>query len=352
MPVAMPRGTVSAHRRRLEPDGPADRLAMITDRRPARGWWVLGRVAGVTTLVVWLGIGPVGLGRAQAWPARSVAIAEPPQPAHQPPPQPKAHSVPSPSPSPSTSRAPPAPSDATTALERARAAYEYGDIDEMVEFARQVAEGRLRPSPAQRASALRYLGIGLFLTGRAEGAETAFFELLRLRPESRLDPQTTRPDAVAFFEQVRLRYAEPLRAAARASNRKTFAWNLLPPAGQFQNGYTARAITIGGIELAALGTAITSFVLLKRWEGPNHTFPGREDQASAARIVNWTSVGVLCAAFIVGVIDGIAHYSEPQDDSPNTTMTPPITTTADAVASPPGGEPRLPPMREGFTLDF
>ena len=186
----------------------------------------------------------------------------------------------------------------------------------------------------------------MFLTGRAEGAETAFFELLRLRPESRLDPQTTRPDAVAFFEQVRLRYAEPLRAAARASNRKTFAWNLLPPAGQLQNGYTARAITIGGIELAALGTAITSFVLLKQWEGPNHTFPGREDQASATRIVNWTSVGVLCAAFIVGVIDGIAHYSEPQDDTPNTTttattttMTTPTwtpTTTASTGSSPPG----------------
>jgi len=347
MPVAMPRGTVSANRRHGEVD--LGRLRMIADRGPARGWQPLGRVAGVATLVVGLGIDPVGLGRAQAWPARSVALAEPPQPAHQPAPQPKADAVPSPLPS--TSPASPAPPDAATALERARAAYEYGDIDEMVESARQVAEGRLRPSPAQRASALRYLGIGLFLTGRAEGAETAFFELLRLRPESRLDPQTTRPDAVAFFEQVRLRYAEPLRAAARASNRKSFAWNLLPPAGQLQNGYTARAITIGGIELAALGTAITSFVLLKQWEGPNHTFPGREDQASAARIVNWTSVGVLCAAFIVGVIDGIAHYSEPQDDTPNTTTTT-STATASTVSSPSGSWSRLTPMREGFTLDF
>ncbi|MES1172092.1 MAG: hypothetical protein ABUL77_02555 [Bacteroidota bacterium] len=126
----------------------------------------------------------------------------------------------SPAPSPSPPGAPPPPPaaavrpthaiDAAEALERSRASYEYGDIDEMVESARPVADGRLRPTPAQRASALRYLGIGLFLTGRPEGAETAFFELLRLRPESRLDPRTTRPDVVTFFDQVRTRYAQPI----------------------------------------------------------------------------------------------------------------------------------------------
>lgn len=207
--------------------------------------------------------------------------------------------------------------DAAGALERARAAYEYGDIDEMVESARQVSDGRLRPSAAQRASALRYLGIGLFLTGRSEGAETAFFELLRLRPESRLDPQTTRPDAVAFFEQVRLRYAQPIRDAARASNRKTFIWNFLPPAGQIQNSQTTRAITIGGIEVASLATAIASFALLKNWQGAYNTFPGRQHEAEFVRQVNWISVGVLGAAFVYGIIDGIAHYGDPQDDASN-----------------------------------
>src|SRR5437667_10524052 len=76
----------------------------------------------------------------------------------------------------------PPPTDAATALERARAAYEYGEMEMVVDSARLVAEGRLRPTDAQRAQALRYLGIGLFLTGRQEGAEPAFFELLRLRP--------------------------------------------------------------------------------------------------------------------------------------------------------------------------
>src|SRR3569832_1886257 len=64
---------------------------------------------------------------------------------------------------------PAAPTDAASSLERVRASYEYGDIDDVVEWSRPIAEGRLEATPAQRALALRYLGIGLYLTGRAPG---------------------------------------------------------------------------------------------------------------------------------------------------------------------------------------
>ena len=242
---------------------------------------------------------------------------------------PPATLVPVPVPSAPPATRPPPPVDAAGALERARAAYEYGDIDEMVESARQISEGHLRPTPAQRASALRYLGIGLFLTHRQEGAETAFFELLRLRPESRLDPQTTRPDVVAFFEQVRLRYAQPIQEAARASNRKVFAWNFFPPAGQFQNGHTARAYTIAGLEIVSLATALTTLALLKSWELPGHQFSD-PDQARAVKMVNWASIGVLAATVAYGIIDGIAHYPEIPDDAP-----PPPATTRLTIG--PGG---------------
>lgn len=225
--------------------------------------------------------------------------------------------TPLPAPSPIPANRLPPPVDAASALDRARAAYEYGDIDEMVESARQVSDGRLHPTLAQRAHALRLLGIGLFLTGRPEGAETAFFELLRLRPESRLDPQTTRPDAVAFFEQVRLRYAEPIRDAARASNRKTFLWNFFPPAGQFQNGHRGRAFTIAGVELISLATAITTLVLLNSWVRADKTFPD-PDAAETTKTVNYISVGVFAATAAYGVIDGIAHYADQPDDAPPT----------------------------------
>ena len=201
------------------------------------------------------------------------------------------------------------PTDAASSLERVRASYEYGDIDDVVEWSRPVAEGRLAATPAQRALALRYLGIGLYLTGRAPGAEAAFFELLRLRPDIVLDPRTTRPDVVTFFERVRSRHAKEIKESERENNHKTFIWNFIPPVGQFQNGHPARGIIIGGLEVASLATAITSYALLTSWEQPHHEFPGHPD-APAMKVVNYASLGVLAATYLFGVLDGIGHYND------------------------------------------
>lgn len=206
------------------------------------------------------------------------------------------------------------PADAATALEHTRAAYEYGEIDEVVESARPVAEGRLQGTPAERAQALRYLGIGLFLTGRRQGAETAFFELLRMKPDARLDPRTTRPDAVAFFEQVRRRHHREIAEAARAHNPKSFLLNFLPPFGQFQNGHRGRGYTIAALEIVSLATAVASLALLESWERPHQLFADTQ-AAETLRAVNWASVGVLALTYVIGVIDGIAHYGDPAPGS-------------------------------------
>jgi len=211
---------------------------------------------------------------------------------------------------------PPLPPDAATALERAKAAYEYGDLYVMVESARLVAEGYLPPTPLQRAQALRYLGIGLYLTNRLEGAETAFFDLLRLRPNARLDPTTTRPDCVAFFEGVRRRHGAEIREAmSRRPGRKTFALAFLPPLGQLQNGSRTKAIVFGALEIVTLGTAIGTYAQLRAWETPDQTFGGHYDDARKLRIANWISVGALVLTVAAGVIDGVANFSDEPDET-------------------------------------
>jgi hypothetical protein len=210
---------------------------------------------------------------------------------------------------------PAAPTDAASSLERVRASYEYGDIDDVVEWSRPVAEGRLEATPAQRALALRYLGIGLYLTGRAPGAEAAFFELLRLRPDTVLDPRTTRPDVVTFFERVRSGHAQEIKDSAKdsAHKNKAFIWNFVPPVGQFQNGHLARGLIVGGLEVASLATAITSYALLRSWEQPHHEFTGHPE-ASTMKVVNFVSIGVLAATYFFGVLDGIGHYNDLPDE--------------------------------------
>jgi hypothetical protein len=259
------------------------------------------------------------------------APAATPSPAPAPTPAPAKLDAPPPPPTitvPGTTAAPPV--DAEAALERARAAYEYGEMDMVVDSARLVAEGRLHPTTPQRAQALRYLGIGLYLTERQEGAETAFFDLLRLKPNTRLDPTTTRPDVVTFFEGVRRRHAAEINASASQRPGKRLALAFLPPLGQFQAGHKARGITIAALEALSLGGAIYTNLQLRAWDkypghtfapGPGETGPNHANDARLLLSLNYVSVAVFFATVVVGIVDGVASYAavEPDEAAPTTT---------------------------------
>ena len=214
------------------------------------------------------------------------------------------------------------PTTAVAALDRANAAYDYGDMNQVVESTRPIVEGALPSTPAERLEALRLLGIGLYLIGRPAGAEAQFLELLRSRPRARLDPTTTRPEVVAFFEDVRRRHAPAIEDAARARSRKSFWWNLLPPLGQFKNGDHARGWVILGVGTLALSSAVTTKVLLDSWRQPNGTYRwmrGTEvvDRTETARTLktwNHISVGVLAGTWVVGVADALIRSGrEPEE---------------------------------------
>ncbi len=222
------------------------------------------------------------------------------------------------------SATPPPEVDAAIALERARAAYEYGDMEMVVDSARVVAEGRAHPSPAQRVQALRLLGIGLFLTGRPEGAETAFFDLLRQRPEAKLDPTHTRPDVVAFFETVRSHHSEEIRQAAERSRpSKHLLLAFLPPVGQFQNGDRARGFTLAAFEVMSLGLAIGTYVQLKKWVNESdQTFGNHTHDAQTLKVVNNVAVGLFAASVIYGVVDALANFSHHDEEPPLASISP------------------------------
>lgn len=205
---------------------------------------------------------------------------------------------------------------AHTALTQAIAAYEYGEIEEMVAAARLVSEGRVQPvSPHERAQALRLVGIGLFLLDRRDGAETTFVELLRQRPESRLDPRTTRPDVVAFFEVVRQKHDEELKALRPPRRGPEAGWLvLLPPAGQFANGETALGLGIATLEVASVATIATTWALFHSWQKPDATFGRHDSDARTLKTVNVVAWGTLFATVIFGVAEA-ALYKKPAAES-------------------------------------
>ena len=201
------------------------------------------------------------------------------------------------------------PKDASAALVRASAAYEYGDMNQVVESARPVAEGLLPATPTEQIQAFRLLGIGLYLTNRPLGAETAFTELLRKDPRARLDPTSTRPELVAFFESLRHQHM-----AKQRSTRKLF-WNFVPPVGQFQNDDNVTGWVILGVGVASLAAAATSRILPMTWKRQGDLYDPHHDTAVTLKTVNWISCGVLAATYLYGVVDGLIGYGKPLDES-------------------------------------
>jgi hypothetical protein len=235
------------------------------------------------------------------------SMAESGEPPDQPPASPETAKPPAGSPTTNdgADRRPPVPTNAAAALARAGAAYEYGDMNQVVEAARLVTEGVVPASPYEQANAFRLLGIGLYLTNRPMGAETAFTELLRRDPKARLDPTTTRPEAVAFFENLRRQ---------QTARQRRVVWNFIPPLGQFQNEDNGKGWAILSIGVASLATAGTTAYLLNRWQRSGDTYSVATGTAKTVRDINWIAVGALAATYIYGVFDGLIGYSRPVGD--------------------------------------
>ena len=205
---------------------------------------------------------------------------------------------------------PPPPATASEALDRAGAAYEFGDIEMMVGLSRLVAEGALPGDDDQRAEALRLLGIGLYLDGRQGGAERVFADLVHLRPQANLDPSITRPEVVAFFRDVKRRNLP----------KKYVALAFLPPLGQFQNNTPLRGWILGGLEVATFGVALTTNLVLHSWVRDDRSCRGRTDPTpcNQMKLVNYLGVGALTATWAVGVIDALLNMAPPTEPAPRT----------------------------------
>ena len=212
------------------------------------------------------------------------------------------------------------PRSAEAALTQAGSAYEYGDMPLLVESARLVTDGTVQCDQNQLAQALRYLGIGLYVTGRIEGARTAFEKLLQLRPNTELDPATTRPEIVGFFFDLRRARIRELRAVHEAS-LPNIMWSFLPPMGQFRNGSPVKGWVLLAGEAVALAVAAPSYVVFKKWQRSDGTFcpvgePNcdRKDTANTLRNVNIAAGAAFLVFYAYGVLDSLLERNQPRTE--------------------------------------
>jgi hypothetical protein len=158
-----------------------------------------------------------------------------------------------------------------------------------------------------RAQALRIYGIACVLTGRQLAAKGAFLDWLKLEPRARLDPSLVRPEVVDFFEHLRAEHREELVREVERRRPRTAILNLLPPAGQFQNGQRTKFALVLGAEVGLLAVNLGTGLTLYAEHRPDGTFPD-PDRAMVLRSINWASFAVLLGVVLYGVVDGFVVY--------------------------------------------
>lgn len=194
-------------------------------------------------------------------------------------------------------------------LRDANDAASAGDWARVDLIIRPLLAGQL--STADRVEAYRLAGLAAYNQQRLDDADRFFFEFLKLDLDGRLDPALYSPLVVSFFEGVRIRHAADLRAR-RPTTRKWMALNLLPPAGQFQNGDRRKAWILGGTLTGLLAVNVTTFFTLRSWctrvvgdGGQSDVCDGHEKASRALNVINIVSGIGFLVGYVYGVYDGV-----------------------------------------------
>jgi hypothetical protein len=190
--------------------------------------------------------------------------------------------------------------------------FDFGDYESVVTRLRPIVDApelsRELPQRTDRLEALRIYGIACTLTNRRTTAEGAFLLLLREEPSTRLDPALVRPEAVAFFDEVRTRHRDELLAAYRKTRPKYYwALDLIPLAGQFQNRQWKKAVLFGSLELALFAGNLATGLTLDHYKGDHLDFkPDGHDYTNLYAPLQAVNIACFVGLLVVtsaGIID-------------------------------------------------
>jgi hypothetical protein len=243
-------------------------------------------------------------------------------------------------------------------FESAKRAYDRNEYTRVVQLLRPLLYPEIQlSSPDEVTFAHRLLGIAMWKTHDAAGAEREFSILLANDPDFRLDRLVDGDDVAAFVDRIRQRSAEDLarakqleRERAEAERKKhereeeerkrhaeriyvplrvvehSYAVNFLPlGAGQFQNGdaHKGRIFLYTGAVLGAtsLGLWIAKHEIYP--DGRVHTPSQSETAATALQVARIATGGAFLALWAIGVYDALRHY-QPEELKPGPAVPMPV----------------------------
>lgn len=214
-------------------------------------------------------------------------------------------------------------------LERATAAYEYGDYGAAIKLATQALKHEL--SPKGTKDALVILGLSHYILKEYNAATETLSRLLFADPYYKLDPFYAPPQIIDFYENLRVQLEPKLRpikekmAADGVKNldnqppvnvvevkyvQNSKALNLLPfGVGQFQNEHYGKgyALLVGEIFLIAVN--VGAYLTVKALAGSDGKYSHDGAQAAKAmQIVQYSAAGLFGALWAYGAVDGMVYF--------------------------------------------
>lgn len=221
----------------------------------------------------------------------------------------------------------------TTALDRARQAYQNLNYAEAEQHARAALAAYETFSLGQISEVHVILGLITYARNDLESARKHFEVALRLNPSLEMDPLLVSPKILAFFDEIKagllveeqpqteaLPPVEDLRPAAALRSM------LIPGWGQFYKEDWARGWVFSGLWSVAAGGAIFSHIQMLDANAPD----GRERHRWLVMRNGFIAAGA--GIWLFSYLDALLHRSDP-DKAPQSgfSITPEVN----------GGNPRL-----------
>jgi hypothetical protein len=173
-------------------------------------------------------------------------------------------------------------------------------------------------APADLAEAHRLAGLAAILAEppRRDEADANFLAWLKYDPDAVLDAALVRPEAREFLTDVRARHKSELRKSR--PQKRHWILNLVPIAGQVQNGERVKGYVLGGALGALVITNVTTYLVLSSWctrvtgaAGSSATCNVTTDHdhaSSSLRAVNIISGVGAITVYAYGVYDSVVAY--------------------------------------------
>ncbi len=200
-------------------------------------------------------------------------------------------------------------------IERANRALDAGEFDQARSIVRVVISAGPALTRLERGEAFRILALSNFFQDKTEMARAAFLEFLRSDPDAHLDPALVPPEVIALLEDVRARHSAELDSYRKKPKQKRYLLlNLVPAAGQFQNGERSKGVLLGaGMGLMLSANLASYFVLRSMCDDVDRTCSSSsgKDRTSLARSLQTVNIlaGVgLLSLYTYSVIDGYLGY--------------------------------------------